>query len=91
MRGLLYTCSARFGSSIVAVLGSFQVLWGTPIELHWGTCSSKVEVGPPLEFFFVWILSSSSSLMVMGGNVQGCFCLVSMCVWPNYLWHEAPL
>ena len=52
MRGLLYTCSARFGSSIVAVLGSFQVLWGTPVELHWGTCSSKVEVGPPLEFFF---------------------------------------
>ena len=53
MWGLLYTCSARFGSSIVAVLGSFQVLWGTPVELHWGTCSSKVEVGPPLEFFFV--------------------------------------
>ena len=51
MRGLLYTCSVRFGSSIVAVLGSFQVLWGTPVELHWGTCSSKVEVGPPLEFW----------------------------------------
>ena len=36
VRGLLYTCSVRFGSSIVAVLGSFQVLWGTPVELHWG-------------------------------------------------------
>ena len=60
MGGLLYTCSVQFGSSIVAVLGSFQVLWGTPVELHWGTCSSKVEVGPPLEFFFFFFFYGSS-------------------------------
>ena len=51
----------------------------------------KLRLGLHSSFFCVWILSSSSSLMVMGGNVQGCFCLVSMCGWPNYLWHEAPL
>ena len=66
MWGLLYTCSVRFGSSIVAVLGSFQVLWGTPVELHWGTCSSKVEVGPPLEFFFfVCVCVCESSLVAV--------------------------
>ena len=72
-----------------------KLWWGTPIELHWGTCySSQVEVGPSLKvffcffflfffFFFWWLLSSSS--------VQGCFCLVSMWGWLNYLWHGAPL
>ena len=61
-----------------------KLWWGTPIELHWGTCcSSQVEVGPPLEFFGGLLLSSSS--------VQGCFCLILMCGWLNYLWHGAPL
>ena len=30
-----------------------KLWWGTPIELHWGTCySSQVEVGPSLKVFF---------------------------------------
>ena len=50
-----------------------------PLKLRWGlhpSCCFFV-------FCFWWILSSSS--------VQGCFCLVSTCGWPNYLWHGAPL